>query len=89
MSGGVPALYAMKMMCGDRAKVYAATDDMLYTCYDLGADGAISAILAVFPRLCVEMWECSRTAIKPVLWKSRMSFIIVGRQSPGTSSRSG
>lgn len=62
--GGVPALYAMKMMCGDRAKVYAATDDMLYTCYDLGADGAISAILAVFPRLCVEMWECSQNGNK-------------------------
>lgn len=62
--GGVPALYAMKMMCKDKAKVYAATDDMLYTCYDLGADGAISAILSVFPKLCVEMWECSQNGNK-------------------------
>ena len=62
--GGVPALYAMKMMCGDKAKIFAATDDMLYTCYDLGADGAISAILSVFPKLCVEMWECSQNGRK-------------------------
>ena len=55
--GSVPALYAMRMMCKDRGMIYAATDDMLYTCYDLGADGAISAILAVFPELCVEMWD--------------------------------
>lgn len=58
--GSVPALYAMKMMCQDKGMVYAATDDMLYTCYDLGADGAISAILAVFPALCVEMWDSYR-----------------------------
>ena len=55
--GSVPALYAMRMACGDKGLVYAATDDMLYTCYDSGADGAISAILAVFPKLCVEMWD--------------------------------
>jgi len=55
--GGVPALYAMKMTCGDKGTIFAATDDMLYTCYDLGADGAISAVLSVFPELCVEMWN--------------------------------
>lgn len=56
--GGVQALYAMKMRCGDRGSVFAATDDMLATCYELGASGAISAALAVFPRECVEMWRC-------------------------------
>lgn len=55
--GGVEALYAMKMISGDKGKIYAATDDMLYTCYELGAKGAISAILAVFPEQCVEMWN--------------------------------
>ncbi len=58
--GGVPALYAMHMTCGDKGKIFAATDDMLYTCYSLGACGAISAVLAVFPKLCVEMWQCVR-----------------------------
>lgn len=55
--GGVQALYAMKMMCQDKGRIYAATDDMLFTCYDLGACGAISAILSVFPVQCVEMWN--------------------------------
>lgn len=56
--GGVQALYAMRMAVGERGNLYAATDDMLYTCYELGACGAISAILSVFPEECVEMWNC-------------------------------
>lgn len=56
--GGVQALYAMKIATGDKSNVYAATDDMLFTCYELGACGAISAILSVFPKECVEMWNC-------------------------------
>lgn len=58
--GSVPALYAMKMAVGEKANVYATTDDMLYTCYELGASGAISAILSVFPKECVEMWNCQQ-----------------------------
>ena len=58
--GGVPALYAMKMECGEQGMLYAATDDMLATCFDLGANGAISAVLAVFPKECVQMWEASQ-----------------------------
>lgn len=58
--GGIPALYAMKMEVGDRGMLYAATDDMLATCFDLGANGAISAVLAVFPKQCVAMWDASR-----------------------------
>ena len=54
--GGVPALYAMKMEVGDQGRLYAATDDMLATCYTLGACGAISAVVAAFPAECVEMW---------------------------------
>lgn len=59
--GGVQALYAMKMATGDKGNIYAATDDMLYTCYELGACGAISAILSVFPKECVEMWNCHQS----------------------------
>lgn len=55
--GGVSALYEMKMTCGDKGIIYAATDDMLYACYEHGARGAISAILAIFPDKCVEMWN--------------------------------
>lgn len=62
--GGVQALYAMKMAVGEKGNVYAATDDMLYTCYELGACGAISAILSVFPKECVEMWNCQQNGQK-------------------------
>lgn len=62
--GGVQALYAMKMAVGEKGNIYAATDDMLYTCYELGACGAISAILSVFPKECVEMWNCQQNGQK-------------------------
>lgn len=58
--GGVEYLYGMQMVSGDKGITFAATDDMLYTCYDIGAKGAISAILSVFPVLCVEMWNCAQ-----------------------------
>lgn len=56
--GSVPALYAMKMGCPGNAKVFAATDDMLATCCELGAAGAISASIALFPKESVEIWDC-------------------------------
>ena len=55
--GGIMAMYDMKVMCGDRGMVFAACDEMIHSCFAAGADGAISAILALFPRLCVRMWE--------------------------------
>lgn len=58
--GGIQALYADIMEVGDKGRVYAATDDMIYSCFDLGASGAISAILSVFPKESVEMWNCAK-----------------------------
>ncbi len=60
-SGGIAAFYEMKMYCGNDAKIFSATDDMLYSTFELGADGAISAILTVFPEQCVEMWKDVKT----------------------------
>jgi len=54
--GGIQALYAMRLIARD-AFVYAATDEMLYSCFSLGADGAISAILALFPELSMQLWD--------------------------------
>ena len=53
--GGIQALYADVMEVGNQGRVYAATDDMIYSCFDLGAKGAISAILSVFPKESVEI----------------------------------
>jgi len=55
--GSISAFYAMIRYCGDKGKIFAATDDMLATCFELGAAGSISAILSVFPKECVEMWN--------------------------------
>lgn len=55
--GGIMAFYDMKLMNGNRGMIYSATDEMIYSTFDLGADGAISAILSLFPRLCVKMWD--------------------------------
>ena len=55
--GGVPMFYEMKMYGGKKGKVFGATDDMLFTTYELGADGAISAALTVFPEISVDMWN--------------------------------
>jgi dihydrodipicolinate synthase/N-acetylneuraminate lyase len=59
--GGIEAFYEMKMTCGKKGYIYAATDDMLYSCFDLGADGAIAAILTLFPEYCVKMWDAVNT----------------------------
>ena len=55
--GGIMAFYEQKLVNGDRAMVYSATDEMIATTFSLGADGAISAILSLFPRRCVRMWD--------------------------------
>ncbi len=44
-------------ICPDGKKVYAATDQMLYSCYVAGASGAISALVTIAPDLCVEQWQ--------------------------------
>ncbi len=58
--GGIQALYAMKMAVEPKGWTFAATDEMIGSCFELGVTGAISAILAVFPELCVKMWDCAQ-----------------------------
>lgn len=55
--GGMHAFNEMICTCGEITDVYGAQDDMLAVNYLLGAVGAISAILTVFPKLCVEQWN--------------------------------
>ncbi|MBR5152480.1 MAG: dihydrodipicolinate synthase family protein [Clostridia bacterium] len=58
--GGVPALYAMKMECGEKGTLFAATDDMLATCFSLGAQGAISAVVSAFPEYSMQIWNATQ-----------------------------
>ena len=61
--GGLPALYAMSLVEKEEGHgvTFAATDDMLFSCFMHGANGAISAVLSVFPKLCIEMYECAQS----------------------------
>lgn len=58
--GGVPALYAMKMECGNKGTLFSATDDMLATCFSLGAKGAISAVVSAFPGYSMDIWNAAQ-----------------------------
>ena len=57
-AGGIHALADMVHNCGNKTLVFGAQDDVMYLSYLLGAVGAISAILTVFPELCVKQWDC-------------------------------
>jgi len=67
---GIEELVAMVATCGDRVKVFSACDDMLYGTYVSGACGAISAMIAAVPDLCVQQWE----AFKKGDQKNAMEF---------------
>ena len=55
--GGIQGFYEMIMATGDVGMVYSATDDMFYSTFDLGACGAIAAIISVFPKESVAIWD--------------------------------
>lgn len=59
--GGIHMLTDMIYRCGGKIKVFAAQDDLLFASYLLGADGAISAVLSVFPELCVRQWDAVKS----------------------------
>ncbi|MHB1315774.1 MAG: dihydrodipicolinate synthase family protein [Christensenellales bacterium] len=85
--GGVAACYEMRMYAGNRGKVYGATDDMLFTTYELGANGAISAALSVFPDICVDMWKSYQKGDRDrgMMLQKKIYFVwqaIQGKQFP-------
>jgi len=53
----IERLLAMVSACGDKTKVFSACDEMLYGTYVSGACGAISAMIAAVPDLCVQQWQ--------------------------------
>jgi 4-hydroxy-tetrahydrodipicolinate synthase len=59
--GGLHGLNLMIASCADRISIFGAQDDLLFCSYLLGVDGAISAILTVFPELCVKQWDAVKS----------------------------
>ena len=45
------------LLLGSDGTVMAAVDDLLYSCFTLGAHGAIAAILTAVPEACLRLWE--------------------------------
>lgn len=58
--GGVQAMVEMRHAIEGRGLTFAATDELLPTCYLLGAEGAISAIVGLFPNVSAELWRLVR-----------------------------
>lgn len=58
--GGPMACYDQIRTNGQRGMIYSATDEMIATTFALGTDGAISAILSLFPDLCMRMWDLTQ-----------------------------
>jgi 4-hydroxy-tetrahydrodipicolinate synthase len=57
-SAGDLKLFAdLMIQLGDRGVILSAVDALLYPSFALGAHGAIAAILAAAPTLCVELWN--------------------------------
>lgn len=55
--GGIHALADMVPGAEGRFTVFGAQDDCMYLSYLLGAEGAISAIISLFPEECVAQWD--------------------------------
>jgi Dihydrodipicolinate synthase/N-acetylneuraminate lyase len=58
--GGVMGCYGMLLENSGKTLVYSATDEMIFTTFQLGVDGAISAILSLLPKASMRMWEMAK-----------------------------
>ncbi len=56
-AGDLKLLADLLVMLDHRGVVMSAVDALLYPSFCLGADGAIAAILAAVPELCVALWQ--------------------------------
>ena len=56
-AGDMKLLADLLLQAGDRARIMTAVDALLYPSFALGAVGAIAAILAAAPTLCVSLWD--------------------------------
>lgn len=56
-AGDLKLLADLLMQSGDRGVIMSAVDALLYPSFCLRAHGAIAAILAAVPGLCVQLWD--------------------------------
>ena len=85
--GGISAFYDMMVKCESKGKIFSATDEMIASTFELGAYGAISAILSVFPKETVKIWKLVKDSnIKKALEMQKRLYpvwmAIAGNQFP-------
>lgn len=56
-AGDMKLLADLLLLAGDRSRIMTAVDALLYSSFELGAVGAIAAILTAAPTLCVDLWN--------------------------------
>ena len=56
-AGDMHSLAELLMLLGQDGAVLAAVDDLLYSCFTLGAHGSIAAILTAVPETCIALWN--------------------------------
>lgn len=56
-AGDMHSLAELLLLLQGDGIVLAAVDDLLYSCFTLGAHGAIAAILTAVPGACVDLWN--------------------------------
>ncbi len=61
-AGDLKLMADLLLELGQRGIVMSAVDALLYPSFCLGADGAIAAILAAVPELCVALWDAMAAA---------------------------
>jgi dihydrodipicolinate synthase/N-acetylneuraminate lyase len=59
-NNGVSGFMDMLIACGQKGLIYSAWDDMLFTTFDLGAAGSISALATLFPEILVGIWDAAQ-----------------------------
>lgn len=56
-AGDMKLLADLLQQCQSEDLIFSAVDALLYPSFQLGAQGAIAAVLAACPRQCVELWD--------------------------------
>lgn len=56
-AGDLKLMADLLLLSGDKGVIMSAVDALLYPSFCLGAHGAIAAILAAAPELCVQLWD--------------------------------
>ena len=67
--GDVKSVSDLVQQCDDRNVVLTGVDALLYSAFSMGAHGAISALTAAVPGVCVKLWDAVQRGDHPAALK--------------------